>query len=71
MAPAGLPHALTTSGFAALALAGVMAVVSLTAAEIENVDQALAWSNGAFFVGLVGALLAVAGAFLGTRARKP
>lgn len=69
MATSGLPHALTTTGFAALALGGLMAVMSLASAELENPAQAANWSMAGFATGLVGALAAVAGAFLGLRKR--
>lgn len=58
----GRSRSLSSFGFAVLALAGVMALVGLAAAELENTAQAVNWSTGGFVVGLVGVLLvAVAG----------
>lgn len=67
MASPYLASALVTTGFATLALAGVMGLLGLASAELENAAQAVAWSTGAFFVGLLGALAAAAGGFLRMR----
>ena len=66
-----LAPALVTAGFALLALAGVLGVLSLASAELENTPQAAAWSTAAFVVGLLGALGAVVGALAGARAPRP
>ena len=64
---AGFGPALVIVGFALLALAGVLGVLSLASAELENTDQATGWATAAFVVGLAGGAGAVVGALMGAR----